>query len=185
MKHRKWQQLSSRYLIKRWWMNLREDHVRLPHGAEMEEYHVLEYPDWTCIIPVTREGNLVMIEQYRYGIDQVTLELPGGAIQPGEPPLEAAKRELVEETGFGEGRWSFVGKSAPDPSRHTNWAWFYVARDVEDLGAQQLDDGEHIGVKTVRIDEALELAVSGQIAHAVHVAALLWADRKGLLVGSI
>jgi 8-oxo-dGTP pyrophosphatase MutT (NUDIX family) len=179
--NRKWEQLSSRYLIKRWWMNVREDHVRLPHGVEMEEYHVLEYPDWTCIIPVTRDRSVVMVEQYRYGIDQVTLEFPGGAIQPNEPPVEAAQRELLEETGYGQGRWSFVGKSAPDPSRHTNWAWFYVARDVEELGGQNLDGAEHIGVKLVSIAEALELAVSGGIAHAVHVAAILWADREGML----
>lgn len=179
--HKRWQRLSSRYLIKRWWMNIREDHVRLPHGVELEEYHVLEYPDWTCIVPVTQDSRVVMVEQYRYGIDQVTLELPGGVIQPGEPPLEAAQRELREESGFGGGSWSFVGKAAPDPTRHTNWAWFYVARDVADLGVQQLDESEHIGVKTLPIDEALELAASGKIVHGVHVAALLWAERKGML----
>jgi 8-oxo-dGTP pyrophosphatase MutT (NUDIX family) len=179
--HRKWQQLSSRYLIKRWWMNLREDHVRLPNGVEMEEYHVLEYPDWTCIVPITDEGDVVMVEQYRYGIDQVTMELPGGAIQPEEPALGAAKRELLEETGFGGGDWSFVGKSAPDPSRHTNWAWFFVAKGVESVGRQQLDEGEQIRVTTVPIADAIELALSGRMAHAVHMTALLWADRKGLL----
>lgn len=181
MMHRKWQQLSSKYLIRRWWMNLREDHVRLPHGVEMEEYHVLEYPDWTCIVAITEAGDLVMVEQYRYGIDEVTLELPGGAIQPDEPAAEAARRELQEETGYGGGEWSFVGKSAPDPSRHTNWAWFYVARGVERLGGQRLDDGEQIRVRIVPIKEALELALSGGLAHAVHVAALLWAERSGLL----
>ncbi len=178
---RKWQQLSSRYLIKRWWMNVREDHVRLPHGTEMEEYHVLEYPDWTCIVPTTRSGDLVMVEQYRYGIDEVTLELPGGAIGPDEPPIEAAKREFTEETGFGGGEWSFVGKAAPDPTRHTNWAWFYVAAGVEDIGAQSLDEGEHIKVVTVPLEDALEMARNGKIAHAVHMTALLWAEARGLL----
>lgn len=178
---RKWKQLSSRYIIKRWWMNLREDHVRLPRGVEMEEYHVLEYPDWTCIVAVNRSNELVMVEQYRYGIDQVTLELPGGVVQPNEPPEEAARRELREETGFEGGEWSFVGKSAPDPSRHTNWAWFFVARGVEDLGRQQLDEEEQISVRTVPVDEALRLALSGEMAHAVHLTALLLANGKGLL----
>lgn len=180
---RRWKRLSSKYLIERWWMNLRQDHVRLPHGAEMEEYHVLEYPDWTCIVPVTGSGELVMVEQYRYGIDVVTLELPGGAIVDDEPPLEAARRELQEETGFGGGEWSFLGKAAPDPSRHTNWAWFYVARGVEDLGLQSLDEGEHIQVRTVPVDEAVRMATAGELEHAVHVAALLWADKNGLLTG--
>jgi len=177
----RWKKLNSKYLIERWWMNLREDHVLLPNGLELEEYHVLEYPDWVCVVCVTSDDQMVLVEQYRYGIDEVTLELPGGAIDPGEDPAEAARRELLEETGYSADRLTFVGKSAPDPARHTNWAWVYFASGAKRIGDQQLDPGEDMVVRLMPVAEVLEAADDGLIAHGIHQAALFWANRKGLL----
>jgi len=177
----RWEKLRSKYLIKRWWMNLREDHVRLPNGQELEEYHVIEYPDWVCVVCVTDDDQMVLVEQYRYGIDRVTMELPGGAIDAAEDPVEAAHRELLEETGYAAEKLTFVGKSAPDPARHTNWAWIYFAAGAKRVRDQKLDPGEDMRVRLMSVGEVLEAADDGQIAHGIHLTALFWANRKGLL----
>ncbi|MFC2085978.1 NUDIX hydrolase [Bacteroidota bacterium] len=162
-------------------MNLRVDHVRLPDGHELEEYHVLEYPDWVCVVCLTEDNRLVLVEQYRYGIDDQTMEFPGGAIDVGEDPEEAARRELLEETGYLADRWSFIGKSAPDPTRHTNWAWFYFASGARKIADQNLDPGENMSVSLMPVVDVLKAAEDGRLTHGIHLAALFWADRKGLL----
>jgi len=177
----RWEKIKSEYLIRRWWMNLRKDHVRLPNGEELEEYHVLEYPDWVCIVCVTDDQELVLVEQYRYGIDRMTMELPGGAIDPAEDPAEEARRELLEETGYAADKWTLVGKTAPDPSRHTNWAWMYFAAEAKRVGAPELDPAEQMTIRLMPVSDALSAADRGEIVHGIHLTALFWANRKGLI----
>ena len=176
-----WQKLKSRYLIRRWWMNLREDHVRLPNGVELDEYHVLEYPHWTCVVCKTEDGEMVMVEQYRYGIDEVTLELPGGALEPDEDLLEGAKRELLEETGYASGEWTYLGHSAPDPTRHTNDAYFFFANNARKIDEQALDPGEDLHIHLISPEDLLHRADTSQIRHAVHLTAILWAAHRELI----
>ncbi len=176
----RWEKLSSEYLIERWWMNLRQDHVRLPNGHELEEYHVLEYPDWVCVVCVTDDDQIVLVEQYRYGIDAVTLELPGGVIDVGEDPGDAARRELLEETGYAAGTLTLVGKLAPDPTRHTNWAWIFFTAGARRTGKQKLDAGESLNVRLMPVEKVLEAADDGLITHGMHLAGLYWANRKEL-----
>ena len=101
-----WKVKSSRYVIDRPWIKLREDHVVLPSGVEMEEFHVVEYPNWAATVCIDQDDNLVLVEQYRHGIHRSSLELPAGVIEPDEDPLEAAKRELIEETGYIAPNWN-------------------------------------------------------------------------------
>ena len=176
-----WKILNSRYLLRRWWMNLREDHVRLPGGMELEEFHVVEYPDWAAVVCLTEEGKLVMVEQYRHGVQRPSLELPAGAVEAGEAPLEGARRELLEETGYAAERWITLGTCAPEPSKHTNYAHFFVARGARRVRAPQPDAAEHLTVHLVEPAELLERAEGGELLHGIHLAALFWASRRGLL----
>ena len=100
MKKEKWDIIESEYLIRRPWLTARRDKVRLPDGRINPEHYVLEYPDWVNVIAITEDGMFVMVEQYRHGLRDVYTELVAGVSEPGEDPLEAAKRELLEEAGY-------------------------------------------------------------------------------------
>ena len=97
---RAWDVLESAYLSRKPWLTLRRDRVRLPGGAVIDEYLVLEYPAWVSVVAVTSEGRVVLVRQYRHGLGRAGVELPAGVVEPGDPsPESAARRELREETG--------------------------------------------------------------------------------------
>lgn len=174
LENRKWKVLASEKLLSRGtWMNLRQDRVQLPSGSIVPEWFVLEFPDWINVIAVTRDGHIVMEDQYRHALGQTHFELPAGVIDPGETPLEAAKRELSEETGFGGGEWSLFMKVSPNPTNHTNFSYTFLATDVEPIGTQHQDATEDIRVHLLTPDEVYEILTSGQIVQALH-AAPLW-----------
>jgi 8-oxo-dGTP pyrophosphatase MutT (NUDIX family) len=175
--------LASRVLVERWWMTLREDRVRLPSGHVLDEYHVAEYPDWACALALTPDGHAVLVEQYRYGIDRVSLELPAGALDPGEDPLAAARRELREETGYEADRWTRLGRCAVEPGRHTNWGHVFVAEGARRVGLPLLDAAEDLAVRLVPVAGLVALVEGERIVHGVHVAAVMWAAQRGLLPG--
>lgn len=176
-----WKVLDSRYLLKRWWMRLREDHVRTPSGHEIEEFHVLEYPDWALAVPLTAEGEVVMVEQYRHGIERVSLELPGGVVDEGETPEEAARRELREEAGCTVETLHHLGTVSQDPHRMSGYAHLYLATGAKRVLAQDLDAAENLHVRTLPAQEALALADAGEIVHGQHALALFWASHRGWL----
>lgn len=178
---RPWTVLQTRYLLERWWLKLREDKVRLPSGVVLDEYHVLEYPDWACIVCLDQAGRLVMVRQYRHAIADTILELPAGAIDAGEDPLATAQRELLEETGYTAATWTYLGHCAPDPSRHAHDAHLFVARGAQQTAAPALDASEDLAVETHPVAEVLALADRGALRHGIHLTALFWAERRGLL----
>lgn len=101
MKIEKWETIDSRYVIRRPWLTARCDTVRLPNGTIHPEYYVLEYPTWINVIAITSDGDFVMVEQYRHGLGDVFTELVAGVAEEGEAPMDTARRELLEETGYG------------------------------------------------------------------------------------
>lgn len=176
-----WTVLKSRYLLERWWMNLREDHVRLPDGHEMPEFHVVEVPDWACVLCRTEAGEVVMVEQYRHGVGRSSLELPAGALDPGEPALAAARRELREETGYAARHWRLLGRCAPEPSKQTNHAHLFVADGARRVAEPAPDAGEALRVRLVSPADLLRLADEGEMIHGIHLAAVFWARHRGWL----
>lgn len=176
---RRWKTLASRNIVERWWLTLREDRVRLPSGEEIEEFHVAEYPDWALAIALTDDGDAVLVEQYRYAVDCVALEFAAGVVAPGEPPLDAARRELLEETGYEADEWISLGSCAVEPARHTNYGHLFVAKGARRVAAQALDATEDLSVRVLPASELVELAARGEMVHGTHIAAVFWAHQRG------
>lgn len=168
----KWEILHSEYLIRRPWLTARKDHVRLPDGRENPEHWVLEYPDWVNVIAITTEGQFVFERQYRHALGTVNYEICAGVIEEGELPLQAAQRELMEETGFGGGQWTELMVIGQNPSCCTNLTHCYLAEGVSRIGEQSLDATEDISVYLLSRQEVQELLLTDQLKQALMVAPL-------------
>lgn len=172
-KDMKWKTLSQKYLIEKPWLTARVDKVELPTGAIIDEYYVLEYPDWVNTIAITKDGMFVFVRQYRYAIGKTVNELCAGVIEKGEDPMDAAKRELMEETGFGGGKWQKWMTISANPSTHTNLTHCYLAMDVERMDVQHLDKEEDIEIRLFSREEVMEMLDKGEIWQSL-MAAPLW-----------
>lgn len=169
----KWTRVNSEYLIRRPWLTARRDTVRLPDGRVNPEYYVLERPEWVNVIAVTVDGRFVMVEQYRHALGDVFTEIVAGVVEPGESPEEAARRELLEETGFGGGEWRLLTVVGENPSTSTNLTYCWLAENVERVADQHLDATEDIGVKLMSRAEVLRLLEEDMVKQAL-MAAPLW-----------
>ena len=126
-----WRQLDEEYVIRNEWLSVRKDHVVLPTGIEIEDFYVIERPKHVHVIAITTDGKFVFERQYRYAIDRACLEICAGKIEPDENPLEVAKRELLEETGYSGGEWILMNELAVDSSNMTEISYSFLANYVE------------------------------------------------------
>ncbi|MDO4511364.1 MAG: NUDIX hydrolase [Bacteroidales bacterium] len=170
---KKWTTLESRYIIERPWLTARVDKVQLPDGRINPEHYVLEYPRWVNVIAVTADGQMVMIRQYRHGFDEVLLEICAGVVEQGEEPITAAKRELLEETGYAGGQWREVMTIGQNPSISDNVTHCFIAEGVEKVADQDLDEGEDIEVLLMSEEEVLATLMADEQKQAL-MAAPLW-----------
>lgn len=173
LENRKWKVLESKKLLsKGTWMNLRQEKVQLPTGSIVPEWFVLEFPNWINVIAITKDGKFVMEDQYRHALGETHYELVAGVIDPGETPLEAAKRELSEETGYGGGEWKLFMTVSPNPTNHTNLSYTFLATGVEKISEQHQEATEDIHVDVFTREEVYEIIESGQMIQALHLAPL-------------
>ncbi len=156
-------------------LHVRRDDVRLPDGKTAEREYI-EHPGAVMIIPILDSGELVMERQYRYPLRRDMLELPAGKIDPGEPPLECAKRELLEETGYAASAWRFVTTIHPVIGYSSERIEIFLAQGLTLRGAK-LDAGENLEVFKLPLATALEWVREGRITDAKTVAGLFWAER--------
>lgn len=150
---------------------LRTDRARSPRTGEEHNFFVLESPPWVNVIPITAQGEVVLIHQYRHGIRDITLEIPGGLIEPGDSPEAAARRELREETGYAAAEFIPLGYVHPNPAIQDNLCYTFLAKDARRQGGQQLDDKEDIEVLLKPVDAIPALISSGAITHSLVIAA--------------
>ena len=167
--------LDRKYLFRKPpWLVLRQDHLRLPTGREIPEYWISEYPPWVNVVAVTTADEVVLIRQYRPGIDDVHFEIPAGVVDGGDTDFEAAaRRELAEETGYGGGRWSALCTLSANPALTTNLTHSYLAEGVTPLGAAAPEATEDLRVHLVPVADIAALIDAQDMIQALHAAPLL------------
>jgi 8-oxo-dGDP phosphatase len=169
-----WKVRGSKHVLRDRWISVRADDCVTAEGVELSPFYLLEYPDWVNVVAIDAEDHVILVRQYRHGLGRMSLELPSGGRDLGEPVLEAAARELFEETGYGSQRaLTLVASLSPNPASHTNFAHTVLAEEAAIVGAPQPDATEVIEVERVPCAKAVELALSGGILHTGHVTALL------------
>lgn len=170
---KKWKTLSSEYLFRRPWLTARRDVVELPDGRVFDEFYILEYPTWINVTAITPEGRYVMVRQYRPGLGEVFTELCAGVAEEGEDPLDAAKRELLEETGYAGGSWRLLNVISANPGANTNLTYCYLAEGVTLQAPQQLDASEDLAVELYSRSEVMEMLRTDQVKQSL-MAVPLW-----------
>lgn len=169
----RWRTLSSTYLFQRPWLTVRCQRMLLPTGREHPEYYILEYPTWVNIIALTPDDRMLLVRLYRPALDITRYELCAGVMDPSDAsPLEAAQRELLEETGFGGGEWTKLMVVGPNPSAMNNVSISFLAHGVTKLCEPRLEETEDISVHLFSRDEVYNMLKVGQFAQALMVAPL-------------
>ena len=151
--------------------SLRTDRAVSPRTGKEHGFFILESTSWVNIIPLTSDGKVVMVRQYRHGAGEVTLEIPGGLVEEGDTPETAAIRELVEETGYTAGKVIPLGNVQPNPAIQNNRCYSFIARDVHLTREQSQDEKEDIEVVLRPLSEIPSAIRNGEITHALVLAA--------------
>jgi ADP-ribose pyrophosphatase len=169
----RWVRESERTLVSTRVLDLRSEHFRHPVRGTEKDFVIIHAPDWVNVVAVTKESRIILVRQFRFGINTLSLEIPGGVIEKGEDPVAAGLRELSEETGFGGGRARLLGSVNPNPAIQDNRCHFVLVEDAVPTDPMKWDDDEEIQVSTASVAETLALARSGGITHSLSVAALM------------
>lgn len=171
-----WQPGDARTLLHTPIFEVKGIQYRHPQRARSNEFVVIDSADWVVVVAVTSDAQIVLVRQFRFGTASTSLELPGGIIDEGESPIEAAVRELEEETGFGGGRARLLGWTHPNPAIQRNRNHIVLVEGVTPTGTLGWDEHEELETLLWPVDEALRAAVDGRITHALMINALLLYD---------
>jgi len=176
-----WEILDSRDLLDAWpWLKVSVQRVRLPDGKVVENYHRIDVPEYVILYVVTQDGRVIMERQYRHGVGNVTLVLPAGAIEQGEDPLTAAKRELLEETGYTSAHWQSMGSHIPHGNYSCGKAHLFAARDAQQIATPDSGDLEDIEIVLMDPAEVLEAVRTGDVVIMGSVTAIALATHPSM-----
>lgn len=174
-----WKILSSTYLYKETWFTIRKDVCETPEGKIVDPYYVYEFPTWVSALAITEDNKVVMVRQYRHGIQETIIEVPGGCVDDTDKDYETAiARELLEETGFEFSKYEYLGKISPNPSTNTNWMHMFLATGGKKVANQNLDHNEEIEVELIEIDELKNLVDKNEIKQALHMCTIMYGLAK-------
>jgi ADP-ribose pyrophosphatase len=183
----RWKVLKSSDVFKTGFFRLRVDECQLPDGRVMPRYYVMEFADWVNVVPVTADGQMVMVEQYRHAADGEFLEIPGGSTHPGaaEDPRLAGERELLEETGYKPTEMIYCGYHFPNPALQSNKMHTYLALDCRKVAEPNLDPFEDLVTKLMPVKDVIRKWRDGEIKHSIIASSLAIAvkhlEERGLV----
>lgn len=173
-----WKTLSSENLFKADWFTIRKDVCERSDGKIIDPYYVYEFPDWVTALPVTEEGKIILIHQYRHALGEVCIELPGGCVDAADNSLEdAVRREMLEETGYAFETVHLLGKISSNPSTNNNLMHMFVATGGKKIQAQEMDNNEQIEVFEVDFEELEKLIIEKRIMQSMHMSTIFYALR--------
>ena len=172
-----WTTAASRVIADCRVFSIREDTYVRGSDEARSTFFVVENPDWVNVVAVTKDQEIVLIEQFRHGTGSIILEIPGGMIDDDEDPITAAARELIEETGYSPGRMVAIGKSHPNPAIQNNTIHHYLALGCEKTSEVEFDDHESIVSRLVPLHELYDLVHNGDITHSLAITAIFYAQR--------
>jgi ADP-ribose pyrophosphatase len=175
MSLKKWKIKKQELVFNHKWYKLRQDEVELPNGRIVDDYFVSVRPNVVVIFAVTPDDEVVMVKQYKHGVQEIIVELPGGVVDENENFEEAAKRELIEETGYSVDSLKLIASLYDNPTKDTNKINLYLGRNAIKTSEQDLDENEEIEVSTVKLSALKGKILSGEIRVSGSVAAILLA----------
>jgi 8-oxo-dGTP pyrophosphatase MutT (NUDIX family) len=183
----RWEKLGETTRVQTRVLDLLSVRYRHPVRAVERDFVVVSAPDWCNVVALTADGRLVLVRQFRYGINEFSLEIPGGMIDPGEDPVAAAVRELREETGYVGASARLLATVHPNPAIQNNRCHFVLVENAELSAPLGWDHDEEIEVQTAPVDDVYAWARAGRITHSLVICALmhfepLWRTRTGRVV---
>ena len=187
-----WEEVSCEHIVNDEWIDFRKSRYRFPDGREFEPYYSYSRRDYVVIVATDEAGNYICVRQYRHGIKRVTTEFCAGGIErcdgkeygsrldkdSAEDALAAAKRELMEETGYESDDWKFLLSVPSNATMADNYANIFVAKSGRKVSGQSLDETEFLNVHLHTRKEIDEMIASGEFPQASHILALLLADKN-------
>jgi len=176
MSNFEWATLKSKQIIKDKWISLRGDTCKMSNDKIIEPYYVLEYPTWVNVVALTKEKDVILVRQYRHGIQKTIIETPGGSMDSNDKsPFEAIKRELLEETGYSSNNIIETCKISVNPANHNNLTYCYLALDSYLVTTQNLDDTEQIEIILKPLNEVIEMLNNQEFLQSLNISSLYYA----------
>lgn len=159
-----WHLVNSKAGYTHPFFKVQEDHVRLPDDSEIPDYTIWDNADVAQVVPVNKNGELLLVQQYKHGVENVMIEFPGGFLEPQEVPEAAAKRELAEETGYGSNSFKKLGTFIHHPSKERGKLHLFLAKDIQVTDSKhQPDATEFIELVFFKPKEILDLLQQGKV----------------------